>query len=43
MYAAPHGMGGLCMYKKGLWADINNNETAIEINNTPNDNQWWEF
>ena len=43
LYAAPEGRGGLCVYKQGTWADINNNETAIEINNTPNDNQWWEF
>lgn len=43
MYAAPHGMGGLCMYRRGLWADINNNDTVIEITSTPNDNQWWDF
>lgn len=43
LYAAPEGRGGLCVYKQGTWAEINNNETAIEINNTPNDNQWWEF
>lgn len=43
MYAAPSGRGGLCMYKRGLWADINNNDTVIEVNNTPNDNKWWDF